>query len=90
MASREGLGVSARFEEISPADFFYRYRDIAGFSNPARALFSAIRELVENALDACEAGGILPDIYLRLKLEEKCDDMAIYSCLLYTSPSPRD
>jgi len=78
LASREGLGVSARFEEISPADFFYRYRDIAGFSNPARALFSAIRELVENALDACEAGGILPDIYLRLKLEEKRDDMAIY------------
>jgi len=68
----------ARFEEISPADFFYRYRDIAGFSNPARALFSAIRELVENALDACEAGGILPDIYLRLKLEERRDEASVY------------
>ena len=67
-----------RFEEISPADFFYRYRDIAGFSNPARALFSAIRELVENALDACEAGGILPDIYLRLSLEEERDEVSIY------------
>ncbi|HDI01805.1 MAG TPA: DNA topoisomerase VI subunit B, partial [Candidatus Bathyarchaeota archaeon] len=68
----------ARFEEISPADFFYRYRDIAGFSNPARALFSAIRELIENALDACEAVGILPDIYLRLSLEEERDGISIY------------
>ncbi len=66
------------FQEISPADFFYRYRDIAGFSNPARALFSAIRELVENSLDACEAVGILPDIYLRLRLLEKHDDVSVY------------
>jgi len=35
-----------RFEEISPADFFYRNRDLAGFSNPARSLYMCIRELV--------------------------------------------
>ncbi|MEM2584471.1 MAG: DNA topoisomerase VI subunit B, partial [Thermoproteota archaeon] len=51
-----------KFKEISPADFFYRNRDIAGFSNPVRALYTAVRELVENSLDACEARGILPDI----------------------------
>ena len=54
------------FEEISPADFFYRNRDIAGFTNPARAIFTAIRELVENSLDAAEHVGIPPDIYVRL------------------------
>ena len=54
------------FEEISPADFFYRNRDIAGFTNPARAIFTAIRELVENSLDAAEQVGIPPDIYVRL------------------------
>ena len=42
------------FEEISPADFFYRNRDIAGFTNPSRAIFSSIRELIENSLDASE------------------------------------
>jgi len=42
------------FEEISAADFFYRNRDIAGFTNPARAIFSSIRELIENSLDAAE------------------------------------
>ncbi len=39
------------FQEISPADFFYRNRDIAGFTNPSRAIYSTIRELVENSLD---------------------------------------
>lgn len=54
------------FEEISPADFFYRNRDIAGFTNPTRAIYSTIRELVENSLDACESCSVPPDIYLRL------------------------
>ena len=38
-----------KFERISPADFFYRNRDIAGFSSPARSLYMSIRELVENS-----------------------------------------
>jgi DNA topoisomerase-6 subunit B len=54
------------FEEISAADFFYRNRDIAGFTNPSRAIFVAIRELMENALDAAESAKIPPDIYVRL------------------------
>ncbi|MBO3798085.1 MAG: DNA topoisomerase VI subunit B [Thermoproteota archaeon] len=62
-----------KFKEISPADFFYRNRDIAGFSNPVRALYTAVRELVENSLDACEARGILPDIILFLTIEGQAD-----------------
>ena len=57
------------FYEISPADFFYRNRDIAGFSNPARALYSAVRELVENSLDAGELARRPPDIYVRLSCD---------------------
>jgi DNA topoisomerase-6 subunit B len=57
------------FEEISAADFFYRNRDIAGFTNPSRAVFAAIRELVENSLDAAESLKIPPDIYVRLSYE---------------------
>jgi len=58
------------FEEISPADFFYRNRDIAGFTNPARAIFSSIRELVENALDASDLLNVPPEIYIRLSKED--------------------
>ena len=57
---------SQTFEEISPADFFYRNREIAGFTNPSRAIFAAIRELVENSLDAAEAFSVPPNVYVRL------------------------
>jgi DNA topoisomerase-6 subunit B len=61
--------VAEVFQEISPADFFYRNRDIAGFTNPTRAIYSTVRELVENSLDACETNRIPPDIYLRISHE---------------------
>jgi len=63
-----------KFKEISPADFFYRNRDIAGFTNFVRSTYMAIRELVENSLDACESEGIRPDIIIKittLKREEE-------------------
>jgi DNA topoisomerase-6 subunit B len=67
------------FEEISAADFFYRNRDIAGFTNPSRAIFAAIRELVENSLDATESSKIPPDIYVRLSFEgEATKDTQVY------------
>ena len=59
----------ATFEEISASDFFYRNRDIAGLTNPSRAIFVAIREVVENSLDAAESQKIPPDIYIRLSFE---------------------
>lgn len=62
------------FAEISPADFFYRNRDLAGFNNPTRAIYSAIRELIENSLDACELYGIPPKIFLRLSSKEGNED----------------
>jgi len=55
------------FNQISPSEFFYRNRDLAGFSNPTRSLYTAVREFVENALDACDQKGILPDVQLIIK-----------------------
>ena len=56
-----------KFNQISPSEFFYRNRDLAGFSNPARSLYTAVREFVENGLDACDQGGILPNVQLSIK-----------------------
>ncbi|OYT44222.1 hypothetical protein B6U84_04510, partial [Candidatus Bathyarchaeota archaeon ex4484_40] len=67
------------FQEISPADFFYRNREIVGFTNPTRAIFSAIRELVENSLDAAEAIQVPPDIYIRLSQDEESKGSRIYT-----------
>lgn len=58
---------SEGFNQISPSEFFYRNRDLAGFSNPTRSLYTAVREFVENGLDACDQSGILPDIHLSIK-----------------------
>ncbi|HET6518175.1 MAG TPA: DNA topoisomerase VI subunit B [Nitrosopumilaceae archaeon] len=55
------------YSQISPSEFFYRNRDLAGFSNPTRSLYTAVREFVENALDACDQKGILPDVHLTIK-----------------------
>ncbi|MEM2169404.1 MAG: DNA topoisomerase VI subunit B [Candidatus Bathyarchaeia archaeon] len=71
--------ISQVFQEISPADFFYRNKEIAGFSNPARAIFSAIRELIENSLDATESVGILPDIYIRLSSLSGSEEEGFYA-----------
>ncbi len=55
------------FKEKSPADFFYENMDVCGFDNPIRAIYTAVRELVENSLDACEMSGVLPDIEVRIE-----------------------
>ena len=73
MGGNEVTVVEQKYEAVSPADFFYRNRDIAGFSNPVRALYSAIRELVENSLDACEIVRTPPDIYITLTEVEKTE-----------------
>ena len=59
--------IKEKFNQISPSEFFYRNRDLAGFSNPTRSLYTAVREFVENGLDACDQKGILPDIHLTIK-----------------------
>jgi DNA topoisomerase-6 subunit B len=63
-----------KFEEISPSDFFYRNKEIAGFENSTKTCYTIVRELTENSLDSCEAGGILPNIYVYIKnLDENSD-----------------
>jgi DNA topoisomerase-6 subunit B len=63
-----------RFMEISPADFFYRNRELAGFNNPTRAIYAAVRELIENSLDACELYKIPPRIFIRLSDDDGAED----------------
>jgi len=54
---------------MTPSQFFYEYREVAGFGSPSRALYQTVRELVENALDATDVHGILPNIYLAIERE---------------------
>ncbi|MFW9944854.1 MAG: DNA topoisomerase VI subunit B [Candidatus Sifarchaeia archaeon] len=60
------------FRSISPAEFFYRNRQMAGFGNSTQAVYSTVRELVENSLDACEDAQQLPRI--RVDIESTSSD----------------
>src|SRR3954447_10247592 len=48
--------------DISVSEFFAKNRHLLGFDNPRKALLTTVKEAVDNSLDACEEGGILPDI----------------------------
>lgn len=68
----KSVASSESFEELSSSEWFYRNRDIAGFTNPARALYSTAREFVENSLDACEVAQIPLKLVLSItRVEEK-------------------
>ena len=63
--------MSGKHREISVAEFFEKNKHILGYSNPAKAIITVVKEAVDNALDACEEAGILPDIFVRIS---KVDD----------------
>ena len=52
---------------ISIAEFFEKNKHMLGFDSGARALVTAVKEAVDNALDATEEAGILPDIYVEIE-----------------------
>jgi len=54
--------LASKQREISIAEFFEKNRHLLGFDNPAKALLTVVKEAVDNALDACEEAGILPEI----------------------------
>ncbi len=53
--------------EISISEFFEKNRHLLGYDNKIKALLTIIREGVDNALDATEESGILPDIYVKIE-----------------------
>jgi DNA topoisomerase VI subunit B len=60
--------MGARQREISVSEFFTKNRHLLGFDNPRKALLTCVKEAVDNALDACEEAGILPDVVVALEV----------------------
>jgi DNA topoisomerase-6 subunit B len=73
MAKRNGGGpataesMASKQRDISVSEFFLKNRHLLGFDSPRRALLTAVKEAVDNSLDACEEGGILPEISVELE-----------------------
>ncbi len=58
-------------QQISVAEFFEQNRQMLGFGSQARSLVTAVKEGVDNSLDACEDAGILPHISVTITETEE-------------------
>ena len=64
-STAESMAASQR--DISVSEFFAKNRHLLGFDNPRKALLTTVKEAVDNAIDACEEGGILPEIWIHIE-----------------------
>src|SRR5919202_6606928 len=68
-----------RYDKKAESEFFVDNSALAGFTTE-RILYMAVRELIENSLDSCETGHILPKISLSLKMLDTANDLWIITC----------
>ncbi|ESW22398.1 hypothetical protein PHAVU_005G150500 [Phaseolus vulgaris] len=54
-------------KQKSPAEFFAENKNIAGFDNPGKSLYTTVRELVENSLDSAESMSELPVVEITIE-----------------------
>src|SRR2546428_4176387 len=59
--------MGARQREMSVSEFFTKNGHLRGSDNPRKALLTCAKEAVDNALDACEEAGILPEVVVKLE-----------------------
>jgi DNA topoisomerase-6 subunit B len=60
--------MGARQREISVSEFFTKNRHLLGFDNPRKALLTCVKEAVDNALDASEEAGLLPEVVVKVEV----------------------
>ena len=58
--------LALRQRSISIAEFFEKNRHLLGFDNKRKALLTAVKEAVDNSLDACEEARVLPEVSVAL------------------------
>ena len=68
-----------RYDKKAESEFFVDNSALAGFTTE-RILYMAVRELIENSLDSCETGHILPKISLSLKVLDAENDLWMITC----------
>ncbi|PIN75198.1 DNA topoisomerase VI subunit B [Candidatus Woesearchaeota archaeon CG10_big_fil_rev_8_21_14_0_10_36_11] len=66
MVQKSAEELAKKQRDISIAEFFEKNRHLLGFDNPRRSLLTAIKEGVDNALDACEEARILPELNIEV------------------------
>ena len=57
----------AKITSSSTAEYFAKNLQQVGFSSPAKAVLTTLKEAVDNSLDACEEAGILPELHISIQ-----------------------
>jgi DNA topoisomerase-6 subunit B len=57
----------SKITSSSTAEYFAKNLQQVGFSSPAKAVLTTLKEAVDNSLDACEENGILPEIAIGIQ-----------------------
>lgn len=65
--AKTGNAARSRITTASTAEYFSKNLQQVGFSSPTKAVLTTLKEAVDNALDACEDAGVLPE--LKIKVE---------------------
>ena len=61
-------------KQIAISEFFEKNKHFLGFDSLQRSIITAVKEAVDNSLDACEEARILPDIKVKIsKIDSKKD-----------------
>ncbi len=72
--------IASKQKQISISEFFEKNKHFLGFDTLQRAVITAVKESVDNSLDACEETRILPEIKIEInrigsdRLELICQD----------------
>ena len=70
--------MAANQKQVAISEFFEKNKHFLGFDTLNRALITAVKEAVDNALDACEEARILPDIIVKIsKIDNKKDILQV-------------
>ena len=70
------MGIAERLasqqKQVAISEFFEKNKHFLGFDSSIRSLITAVKEAVDNALDACEEARILPEIFIQIsKVDDK-------------------
>jgi len=61
------LSLGKKQKQTSIAEFFQKNRQFLGFGNKSRNLLMALKEMIDNSLDACNEAYILPEINIAIE-----------------------
>ncbi|MGB1913659.1 MAG: DNA topoisomerase VI subunit B [Candidatus Poseidoniaceae archaeon] len=67
--------MAANQKQVAISEFFEKNKHFLGFDTLNRALITAVKEAVDNALDACEEARILPDIVVKITKLDNAKDI---------------